>query len=208
MFDLDADPRGIEDTLSACRVLGPFIRRRPGLRIPGGWDGFEMAVRSTIGRLAPPGAACSLTSRLTDRFGTTLSMSPAPGIERLFPTPDSLADADLASIGLPVACADAVRTISRAIVEGKVDFNREHTLEDFVERWTALPAVGRWTAHYLALRALGHPDAFPVSHTPFPQPTEPNDRLVGPPDVFAAAEAWRPWRGYAAVHLWRHGGAD
>jgi AraC family transcriptional regulator of adaptative response / DNA-3-methyladenine glycosylase II len=207
MFDLDADPRGIEQALSACSTLRPLVRRRPGLRIPGGWDGFEIAVRAVISHRMRAMAAHALMTRLTQRFGARLTIAPAPGLDQLFPTPGALADADLVSVGLTPAGAHTVRTIAQAMVDGRVDFNPDRTLEDFVARWTALPGIGASTAHYLALRALGHPDAFPINDLTLFGTNAPNGVRLGARRVFAAAEAWRPWRGYAAIHLWRHAGA-
>jgi AraC family transcriptional regulator of adaptative response / DNA-3-methyladenine glycosylase II len=125
-----------------------------------------------------------------------------PGLEHLFPTPDALADADLAAIGLTRARADTVRTVARALLDGRVDFRPERTLEEFSARWVALPGIGPWTAHYIALRALGHPDAFPAEDLVL-QRAAPNDgsRLTAKA-LTAQAEAWRPWRAYAVIHLW------
>ena len=207
MFDLDADPQRIEQALSVCDTLRPLVRCRPGLRIPGGWDGFEIAVRAVIGHRMRASVAQSLTARLTERYGTPLAVSPAPGLDRLFPPPHGLADADLASIGLPLPRAHTVRSMARAMLDGRVDFSPERTLGEFVERWTSLPGINVWMAHYLALRALGHPDAFPIDDAVFAYRPEPNRTRPGSETVMAAAESWRPWRGYAAIHLWRVAGA-
>jgi AraC family transcriptional regulator of adaptative response / DNA-3-methyladenine glycosylase II len=147
-------------------------------------------------------AARTVTARLAQRFGQALPAPPAPGLEHLFPTPDALADADLATIGLTRARADTVRTVARALLDGRVDFRPERTLEEFGARWVALPGIGPWTAHYIALRALGHPDAFPAEDLVL-QRAAPNDgsRLTAKA-LTAQAEAWRPWRAYAVIHLW------
>jgi len=207
MFDLDADPRGIDQVLSACDTLRPLVRRRPGLRIPGGWDGFEIVVRAIISDRTPPAVARATTERLTKRFGTAVSATPMPGLDRLFPTPAALADADLGSVGLGPAQAHTIRAIGRAMIDRRVDFKPEHTLDEFVTRWTSLPGISTWTAHYLALRALGHPDAFPINDVLLSRTRSATGVRLAARDVFAAAEAWRPWRGYAAVHLWRQAGA-
>ncbi|MBF6023851.1 AlkA N-terminal domain-containing protein [Lysobacter niastensis] len=208
MFDLDADPDAIADALSVDARLQPLLAKRPGLRLPSGWDGFEIAVRAILGQQVSVAAARTLAARLAQRFGAPLppqllSELPAPGLEHLFPTPEALADADLATIGLTRARADTVRAVARAMLEGRVDFRTERTLEDFVERWVALPGIGPWTAHYIALRALGHPDAFPAEDLVL-QRAVPNDgsRLTAKA-LLARADAWRPWRGYAVIQLWR-----
>ncbi len=203
MFDLDADPATIAATLSASPRLRPLLRKRPGLRLPSGWDGFEIAVRAILGQQVSVAAARTLATRIAHRFGTALESPPAPGLTHLFPRPDALAEADLAGIGLTRARADTVRGMARALLDGRIDFRPERTLADFVERWTALPGIGAWTAHYVAMRALGHPDAFPADDLVLRRAvatdgTPPTARVLT-----AIAEAWRPWRAYAVIHLWR-----
>jgi AraC family transcriptional regulator of adaptative response / DNA-3-methyladenine glycosylase II len=203
MFDLDADPQAIAAALSTDARLRPLLALRPGLRLPSGWDGFEIAVRAIIGQQVSVAAARTVAARLAQRFGQALPAPFAPGLEHLFPTPDALADADLAAIGLTRARADTIRTMARALLDGRVDFKPEHTLDAFAARWVALPGIGPWTAHYIAMRALGHPDAFPAEALVL-QRALPNDgtRLTAKA-LSARAEAWRPWRAYAVIHLWR-----
>ena len=153
MFDLDADPRAIGDALGGDARLRALVRLRPGLRVPSGWDGFEIAVRAIIGQQISVAGARTLATRLSQRFGQPLASPLAPGLDHLFPTPQALADADLASIGLTRARANTVRTVARALLDGRVDFRAERTLDGFTERWIALPGIGPWTAHYIALRA-------------------------------------------------------
>ncbi len=199
MFDLDADPQAIASALSVDPRLRPWVQRRPGLRLPSGWDGFEIAVRAIIGQQVSVAAARTVASRVARAFGTPLV---AGEFEHLFPTPEVLADADLAGVGLTQARAATIRTVARALIDGAVDFAPERTLDAFVERWVALPGIGPWTAHYIALRALSHPDAFPAEDLVL-QKTLPADgtRLTARA-LRERAEAWRPWRAYAVLHLW------
>ena len=201
MFDLDADPQGIEDALSSCEVMRPLVRRQPGLRIPGGWDGFEIAVRAILVARLRGAPAYDLARLFMHEFGVPLANPVAPGLDRVFPAPEMLVGADFSVIGLPPARARVIRAVARALVEGRADFNPERTLEDFVGRWTRVPGIGRRTAHYLALRALGHPDAFPAGGVHLRAATA-NDGIA----ERGAADSWRPWRAYAAIHLWRHTG--
>ncbi|QNP39984.1 DNA-3-methyladenine glycosylase 2 family protein [Lysobacter solisilvae (ex Woo and Kim 2020)] len=203
MFDLDADPQAIATALSVDARLRPLLKQRPGLRVPSGWDGFEIAVRAIIGQQISVAGARTLASRLSQRFGQPLPAAFAPGLEHLFPTPAALADADLAAIGLTRARAETVRTVARALLEGRVDFRPERTLDDFTARWVALPGIGPWTAHYIALRALGHPDAFPADDLVL-QRALPNDgsRMTAKA-LNARSEAWRPWRAYSVIQLWK-----
>ena len=209
MFDLDADPQAVAGVLSRDPRLRPLLRRRPGLRLPSGWDGFEIAVRAVVGQQVSVAAARTVTSRLAQRHGTPLPEAmAAQGLQWLFPTAQQLADADLSGLGLPSARAATIRAIAQALAAGRIDFSAESTLDDFVQRWTALPGVGAWTAHYIAMRALGHPDAFPagdlVLHRQLLDAGEagatPRLRTVA---LERRAEAWRPWRAYAVIHAWR-----
>jgi AraC family transcriptional regulator of adaptative response / DNA-3-methyladenine glycosylase II len=203
MFDLDADPRTIADNLGDSPRLRPLLARAPGLRLPSGWDGFEIAVRAILGQQVSVAAARTLATRLAHRFGQPLATPLAEGLECLFPTPDALAEADLASIGLTRSRADTVRGVARALLDGRVDFRAERTLDDFTARWTALPGIGPWTAHYIAMRALGHPDAFPTDDLVLRQQATGDGSVITGKALAVLAEHWRPWRAYAVIHLWR-----
>ena len=203
MFDLDADPHAIASALSGDPRLRSLLRKRPGLRLPSGWDGFEIAMRAVIGQQVSVAAARTFTARLAQTFGEALPAGFAERMTHLFPTPEALADADLGRIGLTRTRADTVRTVARAVLEGRVDFRSERTLEDFIARWVALPGIGPWTAHYMALRALGHPDAFPADDLVL-QKAVPTDSLrMTAKALTERAQAWRPWRAYAVIHVWK-----
>ncbi|GAB3731920.1 AlkA N-terminal domain-containing protein [Luteimonas pelagia] len=208
MFDLDADPRAIADGLRGDPRLRPLLRRRPGLRIPGGWDGFEVAVRAIVGQQVSVAAARTVVARIAAKFGTPV---PAPlaahGFTHVFPAPDVLADADFAGIGLTGARASTIGRVAAALVAGEVDFSPETTLDDFVARWTALPGIGPWTAQYLALRAFGHPDAFPAEDLVLQRAVPGDGTRMTTGALRMRAEAWRPWRGYATLQLW-HSASD
>jgi AraC family transcriptional regulator, regulatory protein of adaptative response / DNA-3-methyladenine glycosylase II len=207
MFDLDADPQAMLDHLGHDPLLGPLMAANPGLRLPGAWDGFEAAVRAVLGQQVSVAAARTLATRLLQRFGTAVDVPGSPGLGRLFPTPACLLDAELEAIGLTRARAATVRAIARALVDTQVDFAAEATLDRFVERWTALPGIGPWTAHYIALRALGHPDAFPAEDLILRRVAAGASAPLTTRQLIARAEAWRPWRGYAVFHLWRQAAA-
>ncbi|MGY2234031.1 AlkA N-terminal domain-containing protein [Pseudomonas gingeri] len=203
MFDLDADPQAIAATLGASPVLAPWVERYPGQRLPGGWDGFEISVRAVLGQQVSVAAARTLAARLLTRFGSVLEVPPAPGLDRLFPTPEQLLDADLVSIGVIRTRAATLQGIARALLDGRVDFRAEQRLGDFVRSWTVLQGIGEWTAHYIAMRVLNHPDAFPAADLILRREVVED----GPPLTTRAleglAEAWRPWRAYAVMYLWR-----
>ena len=201
MFDLDAEPQAIHDHLRRDARLKPLLRTHPGLRLPGGWDGFEVAVRAVLGQQVSVAAATTLAARLVSRFGHALARPVDDNLHTLFPSAEVLAEADVGSIGLTRQRAETVRTVARAVADGRVGFQPGQTLEDFVASWRALPGIGDWTAHYLALRALGHPDAFPAGDLVLRKQAG-GDTPLGEKALLVQAEAWRPWRAYAAIHLW------
>jgi AraC family transcriptional regulator of adaptative response / DNA-3-methyladenine glycosylase II len=181
LFDLDADPARIDAHLAGDPVIGAAVRARPGLRVPGAWDPFEIAVRAILGQQVSVRAASTLAGHLVARFGPAVAGG-TEGLTHLFPEPAALVDADVASIGMPRARAKAVRGLARAVAEG------EGVIED-PDRFASLPGVGAWTAGYVAMRALRDPDAFPRGDVVLRR-------------FERASDPWRPWRAYAAMHLW------
>ena len=204
MFDLDANPQAIADTFRHDAVLGPLVARHPGLRLPGGWDGFEIAVRAILGQQISVAAARTLATRIVQRWGEPLPAAPLPGLERLFPTPAALAQADLREIGLTATRAATISGMAQALLDGRVDFSAEQSLDAFVARWVALPGIGEWTAHYMAMRALSHPDAFPAADLILRRAAAAGGPALSTRALTALAESWRPWRAYAVMHLWRN----
>jgi AraC family transcriptional regulator, regulatory protein of adaptative response / DNA-3-methyladenine glycosylase II len=203
MFDLDADPQAISEGLTTTPHVRPLLRKRPGLRLPGSWDGFEVAVRAILGQQVSVAAARTLASRIVQHYGVPLPVAIAPGLERLFPTPDMLADANLRALGITTARAESIRGVARAVLDGRVDFRVEQSLDEFVERWVALSGIGEWTAHYMAMRALSHPDAFPAADLILRRAASRGEEMLSTKALTTLAEAWRPWRAYAVIHLWR-----
>lgn len=207
MFDLDADPQAIAATLSRDHRLAPLLHARPGLRLPSGWDGFEIAVRAILGQQVSVVAARTLAARLVTRFGTPLSSPVAPGLDHLFPAPEALVDTDVGGIGVTRARANAIRGVAQALLDGRVELHLGPTLEAFVERWASLPGIGPWTAQYIAMRALGHPDAFPAEDLVLRRMASSTEVPLSTAALRKQAVAWQPWRAYAVIHLWREAGA-
>lgn len=199
-FDLDADPETIGAHLRRDPELAELVRARPGLRIPGAWDGFEVAVRAILGQQVSVAGATTLAGRLAAVWGEPFAASREPGLELLFPPPERLAAADLAPLGMPRVRAEAIRRLAEEVLEGRVAFDGELEAETLMARMIEIPGIGDWTAHYVAMRALGAADAFPagdlVLRRAFDGGTITAARLR------RRAEPWRPWRAYAAVHLW------
>lgn len=203
LFDLDADIAAIHAALARDRRLRSLLKRFPGVRVGGVWDGFEAAVHAVLGQQVTVAAARTLVSRLVARHGTRDGGDAEFG--SVFPTPHVLAEADLGALGITRARAATIATVARAIAEGAVNFRPEQGLDDFVARWTALSGVGDWTAHYLAMRGLGHPDAFPAGDIVLRKALVPGTTLTTAA-LERESHAWRPWRAYAVLLLWRSQG--
>ena len=202
MFDLDADPQAVASAFAPDPRLGPLVRQRPGLRLPSGYDGFEVAVRAIIGQQVSVAAARTIASRLVERLGTPVADPPAPGLTRVFPAPETLLDADLPALGLTRSRASTIENVARGLIEARIDLRGEQSLDEFVSRWVQLPGIGPWTAQYIAMRALGHPDAFPAEDLGLRRAAGCDGELIAVPELRRLAENWRPWRAYAAIHLW------
>jgi AraC family transcriptional regulator of adaptative response / DNA-3-methyladenine glycosylase II len=203
VFDLDADPETIAAHLSADPVLAPLVARRPGLRLPGGWDGFEMAVRAVIGQQITIAGARNLLGKLVAAFGERRDGGEA-GLTHIFPTPERLIGQEIAALGMPGARGRAIANIAQATLADPSLFERAASLDEAIEKLCAVPGIGDWTAQYIAIRALREPDAFPASDIGLLRALAENGMRPTPNSVLARAEAWRPWRAYAAQHLWTH----
>jgi len=172
-----------------------------GVRIPGAWDAFEMGVRAIVGQQVSVAGARTLLGRLVERCGAPLATGD-PALTRLFPTPAAIAGADLAGLGLTGSRAAALRAYASAIAGGALDLEALADLATAIARLTALRGIGEWTAHEIALRALGEPDAFPAGDLGVRRALATRGALPAEREVRVLAERWRPWRGYAAVALW------
>jgi len=201
LFDLSANPRAIARVLSRDPLLAPLVARRPGLRVPGAWDPFEVAVRAVLGQQISVAGARTLAGRLVALCGRPLPKRLARhGLTHVFPSPAAVAEADVTSVGLPRARAAALKAFARAVADGSFVLAAPKGLEDFEERLTALPGFGPWTAHVVALRALGEGDAFPDGDLGLVKAMERAG--VKKSRIAARAERWRPYRAYATLHLW------
>jgi AraC family transcriptional regulator of adaptative response / DNA-3-methyladenine glycosylase II len=199
VFDLAADPATIAPTLQDDPAMRSLISRRPGLRIPGVWDAFECAVRAIVGQQVSVSAGTTLTRRLVERAGKPIS-TPIDGLTHLFPTPAALIAADLRGLGLTDSRVDAIKELSTAVLCGKVDFNG--AVDDVIGKLTSIRGIGAWTAQYVALRALGEPDAFPSADVVLRRALSEGNGTLSATALEKVAEAWRPWRAYAVVQLW------
>ncbi|HET7545525.1 MAG TPA: AlkA N-terminal domain-containing protein [Polyangiaceae bacterium] len=202
VFDLAADPVAIALHLSQDPLLAPLVQKYPGLRVPGAWDGFELAIRAVLGQQITVGAAVRLTTRLVQSYGPRLAV-PVAGLSHGFPSPEVLAGADLATLGLPKSRAATLAALSVAYLQNPEIFGSNCELSQAVQRLRAIRGVGEWTAQYIALRQLREPDAFPAADAGVLRALR-DERGLRPrtDEVLARAERWRPFRAYAAQHLW------
>lgn len=203
LFDLDSPVETAAEHLRADPDLAPLVDRFPGLRLPGAWDPFEMGIRALLGQQVTVAGATTLASRLVTRFGTPVPGLSAFGLSHLFPTPATLAAADLDGLGVPGARTAAIRGFAAAVRDGDVDLDGHRSLDDLAGGLEAVRGIGPWTAQYIALR-LGERDAFPAGDIALRKAyaAARGSAAVSGRELETAAERWRPWRGYAAMYLW------
>ncbi len=189
--------------LEADPLLRKLLRGRPGVRVPGAWDGFELLVRAILGQQVSVKAATTLAGRVVGRYGTTVELPPslehygnALRLNRTFPTPDKLARARFNDMGLTSSRGATIRGAAAAVANASISFDAIQDPDAFCRSLTALRGIGDWTAQYVAMRALKHPDAFPASDLGIVKALGPGT------DPAERAESWRPWRAYAALLLW------
>ena len=178
IFDLRADPTDVDEHLACDSDLKATVRKFAGMRVPGCWDGFEIAVRAILGQQVSVKAATTMAGRIVAAFGQA----------NIFPAAEALADADLTQIGLTKARAHSIREVAAAVARGEVSFDASRGLEHFEQKMVSLPGIGPWTAQYIAMR-IGEPDAFPAGDLYLKK-------------FVKSSDAWRPWRAYAAMYIW------
>ncbi|MGY4532565.1 DNA-3-methyladenine glycosylase II [Pseudomonas sp. TE3786] len=203
MFDLNTDTTEIARHLSQDSQLTALVARYPGLRIPTAFDPFEQAVRAIVGQQVTVKAAVTIVGRLVTRLGEDLLDAPADGPGKLFPTPQAIAEATLDGIGMPGKRVATLQGFARAFADGRLALHADAGVEDLIERLCALPGIGPWTAQYIALRAFGVADAFPASDLGLLKARLWGSAGISARALTAQAEAWRPWRAYAAMYLWQ-----
>lgn len=202
MFDLDAQPQLINPQLATDSLMAQLVAARPGLRVPGTWDGLELAIRAVLGQQITVVAAIRLAGKLVAQYGQPLA-TPHVGITHVFPTAEVLAAADLATLGMPKARGRTLSGVAQALLDDPRLFEPQASLKAGVARLVALPGIGDWTAQYIAMRQMREADAFASGDIGLINALV---ALEGGPvsarQLLARAEAWRPLRAYAAQHLW------
>ncbi len=202
LFDVEARPDLITAQLSQDEFLGKIAGKNPGLRVPGAFDGFELAVRAVLGQQITVKAATTLACRFAEDFGEKIE-TPFPELSRLSPSPGKIARANMdaiARLGIVGARARCILALAQAVVSGTLRLDAGVPPETAIQQLTALPGIGQWTAHYIAMRALRWPDAFPKEDIAV------RKKLGGVTSKQAGemSQKWRPWRSYAVLHLWRN----
>jgi len=205
VFDLAADPVTIGAHLSQDPILAPLVAARPGLRVPGAWDGFELAVRAILGQQISVSAATKLVGKLVAQYGDQYPdpIAREQGMTHVFPSPRQLARADLTAIGMPQARRQALSALASAVAADPGIFGPRRSLEEAIAQLRSLAGIGEWTAQYIAMRELREPDAFPAADIGLLRAMADRDGMrPAPAELLLHAERWRPWRAYAALHLW------
>ena len=201
LLDLDADPVSIAAQLEDDPVLGEVPRRRPGMRVPGCVDGFELATRAIVGQQVSVAAARTVLGRLVDRYGEPLA-DPTGAITHRFPTAETLAEVDPAELPFPRKRGEALRSLALLVASEGLRFDAGADASAALAALLDIPGVGPWTASYVSMRALGDPDAFLPGDVGIRHALGRLGQGAEGPRATAIAEPWRPWRSYAVMHLW------
>jgi AraC family transcriptional regulator of adaptative response / DNA-3-methyladenine glycosylase II len=201
LFDLDADPVAVDESLGGDPVLGSLVCSGPGVRVPGQIDGFELAARAIIGQQVSVAAARTTLGRLIRRFGQPLGFDDDE-LTHAFPEAGVLMKADPADLGMPAARGRALIGLAAAVFQGDVALDRGEDRGEVAKALLALPGIGRWTADYIVMRALGDPDVFMPSDLGVRHAMQHHGLPADPSGAEAHAGRWRPWRSYAQMYLW------
>jgi|SRR5688572_12232893 len=191
LFNASADSRTIAGRLQRDPMLRPLVERHPGIRVPGGWDAFEIVIRAIVGQQVSVAAARSMIGTIANQCGERT----ANGLS--FPTPERISSSPL-SIGMPRRRLDSIRAISMSVATGALVLEKRATLEETLAALQSLPGIGPWSANYIAMRAFGEPDAFPAGDLVLRR----NAGGMSEQELTRRAERWRPYRAYAAMLLW------
>ncbi len=202
MFDLDANMDAVNRTLAHDRFLAPMLQALVGLRLAGAWDPFETAVRAVVGQQVSVKGARTVLGRIVQKAGAAAQGFTDPALTHGFPTAQALRETDLSAVGMPAKRIETLKALARGVASGAVVLEIGGGLDEFVGRLIQIPGIGAWTAHYIALRGLGEPDAFPEGDLGIIRALCRDGKKPAPGEIRQMAEAWRPWRGYAATILW------
>ena len=201
LFDLDADPQAVDAALASDPLLARLVRRAPGKRVPGAADGAEIAVRAVLGQQVSVASARRTAARIVESLGEPLAQ-PLGSLTNLFPSPEALAEADPALLPMPAARAATIQALARQSARGDIALSAGADRDEARRRLLEIPGIGPWTAEYVAMRALADTDAFPATDLGVLRGLAALGAAPGAKAARALSEHWRPWRAYAAQHLW------
>jgi AraC family transcriptional regulator, regulatory protein of adaptative response / DNA-3-methyladenine glycosylase II len=201
LLDLDSDPVAVDELLARDAVMRPLVAARPGLRVPGCVDGAELAVRAVLGQQVTLASARTMAARLSERLGAPID-DPAGAITRCFPSAAAVAAASPATLPIPRSRGQALQAVAREIAEGRVALDAGADAAEALPILLGVRGIGTWTTSYIAMRALGDPDAFVPSDSGVARALTKLGHLGDPANAIRLGERWRPWRSYAVLHLW------
>jgi AraC family transcriptional regulator, regulatory protein of adaptative response / DNA-3-methyladenine glycosylase II len=206
IFDLRADSANIESFLSKNKLLRPMLKQFSGLRVPGCWSGFEVAVRAILGQQITVKAASTLVSRIAQRYGRSYAHADrdCEALTHIFPDSKKLSDADLAGMGIVQNRIEAIGEVARQIDKDELVIDCTVASDDFVKKTCEIKGIGEWTALYIAMRALNDPDAFPYSDLILRRAAAAPGETLSPAKLRELSKKWQPWRAYVVILLWRH----
>lgn len=204
IFDLHADSEQIDKFLAKDKLLKPMVKKFPGLRVPGCWSGFEVAVRAILGQQVTVKAASTLVSRISERYGQKYDCN-IEGLTHVFPDAKELQGAKMENIGIIRQRISAIQLIADLVASGKLVIDSTIDMKEFVDQICAIKGIGEWTAFYIAMRALNEPNAFPFSDLILRRAL--TEEELTPKQLLTLSEPWQPWRAYAVILLWKNYGA-
>lgn len=202
LFDLGADPLPIMSCLAKDPLLAAAVRAHPGMRVPGAWDPYEIAVRAILGQQVTVKGASTQAGRLARSYGVPIEIAGSPEITCLFPPPEILARADLTAAGLTGQRAASIRALAAAVRDGSIDLEAPGNPTEAAIHLTVIPGIGPWTASYIAMRAFGDPDVIPPGDLGIRKALGHGTGPAADRALAALSEPWRPWRSYASIYLW------
>ncbi len=203
LFDLGAAPDSVSTVLRQDDILAATVRRLPGLRVAGAFDGFELAVRTVLGQQVSVKGASTISGRWAQAFGAPIA-TPYPELNRLAPGAERMAGVaadEVGALGMVGARARCLVGLAQAVSQRKIVLAYASNVEEQIDSLMSLPGIGHWTANYIAMRALHWPDAFPTGDLVLMRAARSNQKQLQ-----QRSEAWRPWRAYAAHYLWQSSG--
>lgn len=203
LFDLRADSAQIDDFFARDALLRPIVKCFPGSRVPGCWDGFEVAVRAILGQQVTVKAASTLVARIASRYGDAYQCR-NPALTHVFPDAARLSAVAMDNMGIVGQRIAAIKAVASAVAENTLQIHARTDTAEFVSRICAIKGIGEWTAYYIAMRALGDPNAFPYSDLILRRAAAAPNTELTPKQLLQRAEVWQPWRAYAVILLWRH----